>query len=86
MIEKKKVETVKLTYGQMRDISWPELPDTRLIEVLFECTPYPAGSSDDIVNALKSVRKRSGGDIELAKQQCYNDMDRIMTEMKNAEN
>ena len=45
---------------------WPDLPEEDWRHLLWGATPYPCGSAEDVVQAIRQMAERSGCDVGLA--------------------
>ena len=71
-----------MTYKEIFEQGWQDLPEDRWDDALWNLTPYPSGSSQDLIDALKRAREGSNNDVDRAMDIAYEEVDRIMKQNK----
>lgn len=63
---------------------WPNLPEERWSDLLFNCTCYPCGDGDDVAKQVKEMAEKSGQDLNKACQIACDEMDEAMEKCNEA--
>jgi len=71
-----------MTYKEIFEKGWPECPEDSWCDVLMNCTSFPEGTFEQLVDCLKKYRS---GTVEEAIRKAAEESERVTEESKREE-